>query len=170
MPRFALDQNFPTPVVDALRAYLIEADLVSVRAIDPLLARMDDWELLLALHHSTPRCDGLITTDSAMTSLPRELAVLMQTKLTLVVAAESGHDPLKATGLVLAHLPQICKRSNPSTAQIWTLRAATKQHEEPWDYLKRIAKREKKTAENLMAESKLNAQQLATNPLRKGKA
>jgi hypothetical protein len=117
--RFALDQNFPTPVVDSLKAYLIEAELVSVRQIDPKLARMDDWELLLALHHSQPRCDGLITTDSSMTSLPRELAVLLQTKLTLVVAAESGHDPLKATGLVLAHLPQICCCWLRRSAEIW---------------------------------------------------
>jgi hypothetical protein len=163
--RFALDQNFPAPVVDALKEYLIEAELVSIRAIDPRLARVDDWQLLLALHLSSPRCDGLITTDSAMTSLPRELAVLMQTKLTLVIAAESGHDPLKATGLVLAHLPQICKRSKRDTPQIWSLRAATREHDDPWSYLQRIAKREKKTAQALMSEMRLSPQQLSKHPL-----
>jgi hypothetical protein len=34
-----------------------------------------------------------------MLSLPRELSVLCQTKLTLVVAVAAGHDPIKATVL-----------------------------------------------------------------------
>jgi hypothetical protein len=163
--RFALDQNFPMPLVTALREYLIEAQLVSVREIDPRLAKLDDWELLLALHHSAPRCDGLITTDSSMTSLPREMAVLLQTKLTLVIAAESGHDPLKATGLVLAHLPQIAKRTVPDKAQIWTLHAATRPHDEPWRFIEKVAKHGKKTAAKLYAESRLTDEELGRNPL-----
>lgn len=165
MRRFALDQNFPTPVVAALRAYLIEAELVSVRDIDERLARMDDWELLLSLYHWRPRLDGLITTDSSMTSLPREMCVLAQTRLTLVVTAEAGHDPLKATGLVLAHLPTICKQSKPDLAQIWTLRAVVRPHETPERYLETIAKRERKAIEKLRAEHRLSPAELARDPL-----
>lgn len=167
MLRFALDQNFPTPVVESLKDYLIEAELVSVREIDARLATLDDWELLLALHHSEPRCDGLVTTDSSMTSLPRELAVLMQTKLTLVVAAESGHDPLKATGLILAHLPQITKKVRRDKAQIWTLRAVTRHHDDPWKHIERIASRKKQTAKALYEAERLNDRDLAANPLQR---
>jgi hypothetical protein len=85
----------------------------------------------------------------------------------LVIAAESGHDPLKATGLVLSHLPQICKRSTPDAAQIWTLRATSKPHEDPWTYLQKIAKQENKAPATLFAESRLSPQQLAADPLRK---
>jgi hypothetical protein len=95
---------------------MTEAELVAFTDIDPRLADLDDWEILLALHHHHRSWDGLITTDGGMIWLARELAVLMQTKLTLFVADETGHDPLKATGLVLAHLPGVCKRTRPDVA------------------------------------------------------
>jgi hypothetical protein len=88
---FALDQNFPHPIVGALNAFLLEAELVPLRDIDPLLvADMDDWQVLLALHHHDRAWDGLITTDSGMLNLPREIAVIRQTNLTLVVAEGGG--------------------------------------------------------------------------------
>jgi hypothetical protein len=106
MPRrFALDQNFPEPIVDGLADWLApDAELVPIRRIDTRMATLDDWEVLAALHSDKTVWDGLITTDAKMLSLPRELAVLSQTRLTLVVAEAVGHDPIKATGLVLAHL------------------------------------------------------------------
>lgn len=168
MHRFALDQNFPTPAVEALRDLLIEAELVSIRDIDDRLSRMDDWELLLALHHRKPRIDGLITADSSMTSLPREMCVLAQTRLTLVVAAAVGHDPLKATGLVLAHLPNICKQSKPNLAQVWTLRATSRPHETPEHYLTAIAKRERRAIEKLRSEHRLSPAELGRDPLTNG--
>jgi hypothetical protein len=110
---FALDQNFPQPIVEALRSYMEEAELVSLASIDARLTDIDDWELLLALHHHDRPWDGLITTDTGMLSLARELAVLMQTGLTLFVAEAAGHDPLRATGLVLTYLPWVA-------AHTWT--------------------------------------------------
>jgi hypothetical protein len=61
-------------------------------------------------------------------------------KLTLVVAEGAGHDPVKATGLVLAHLPGICVKTDPDVPQLWVLRAVTQAHEKPWERLRRIAK------------------------------
>jgi hypothetical protein len=114
---FALDHNFPQPIVEVLADFMTEAELVPLQEIDSRLPEFqNDWEVLLALHHHARPWDGLVTTDSSMIQLPRELAVLMQTKLTLVVALEAGHDPLKATGLVLAHLPGICARTDPDVA------------------------------------------------------
>jgi hypothetical protein len=136
---FALDQGFPLPIVDVLAEYMTEAELVAFADIDPELAELDDWEILLALHHHERRWNGLITTDSGMVVLPRELAVLMQTKLTLVLADEAGHDPLKATGLVLAHLPGICRRTRPDVAQLWILRAIGRRHTDPWAQLGVVA-------------------------------
>ena len=128
---FALDQNFPKPIVEVLSEYMTEAELVSLGDIDARLQEdIDDWEILLALHHHKRDWDGLITTDTGMLSLPRELSVLMQTKLTLVVAHAAGHDPLKATGLVLTYLPWIADHTQPDTAQLWVLRSANKPAED----------------------------------------
>ena len=89
---FALDRNFPQPIVDVLADFQADAKLVSLDAIDPRLSTLDDWELLLALHHHEEPWDGLITTDSSMLAQGPELAALIQTKLTLVVTMESGPD------------------------------------------------------------------------------
>lgn len=120
MPRrFALDQNFPEPIVDALAAWLrVDAELVPIRTIDSRMSTIDDWEVLHALHASVEPWDGLITTDAKMLSLPKELALLCQTKLTLVVAEAVGHDPIKATGLILAHIGRICDQTRPDRAQV----------------------------------------------------
>jgi hypothetical protein len=114
---FALDQNFPQPIVSALSEFMVEAELVALTDIDERLTELDDWEVLLALRHHEREWDGLLTTDTGMLSLPRELAVLMQTRLTLVVAHAAGHDPLKATGLVLTYLPWMAGQSRPNEAQ-----------------------------------------------------
>lgn len=161
MRRFALDQNFPLPIVNVLARYIVEAELVALSAIDQSLIRdTEDWQVLLALHKHATHWDGLITTDSAMLLLAKEMAVLCQTKLTLVVAEGAGHDPVKATGLVLAHLPGICQRTDPGVPQLWVLRANTPAHERPWERLRRIAERSSRIVGDLYQELKLSDNEL----------
>ena len=167
MPRrlIALDQNFPQPIVSALSEFMVEAELVALVEIDERLIDLDDWEVLLALHHHERDWDGLLTTDTGMLSLPRELAVLMQTRLTLVVAQAVGHDPLKATGLVLTYLPWIAAHTRPEEAQVWVLRSANKPADDPWSHLEKVATRKGTTATTLYDAEKLTNAELARNPL-----
>lgn len=162
---FALDQNFPTPIVNVLSTYMTEAELVPIGDIDPRLPDLEDWEVLLALMQHERDWDGLITTDSGMLTLPRELAVLMQTKLTLVVAWAAGHDPLKATGLVLTYLPWIAQHTRPDEAQVWVLRAGNKPADDPWDNLEKVAKAQGTAASVLYESEKLTPEELALDPL-----
>jgi hypothetical protein len=129
------------------------------------MSTLDDWEMLLALHHHSDAWDGLITTDSSMLAQGRELATLIQTKLTLVVAVASGHNPVKASGLLFAYLAGICQRTTPERAQVWRLNAANRAHEEPWELLKRFADHNGRSAEEVWAELKLSAAEMARNPL-----
>lgn len=110
-PLFALDQNFPQPLVQSVQPYLADVELVPIRAIDVRLTDAEDWEILLALQHHARAWDGLVTTDSSMLNQARELAVVRQTNLSLVVAHDSGHDPIKATGLLLAHIDYIARET-----------------------------------------------------------
>jgi hypothetical protein len=166
MPRlFALDQNFPQPIVAVLDEYMTEAELVPIEQIDSRMATLEDWEILLALHHHDRPWDGLVTTDSDMLALPREMSVLCQTKLTLVVTEEAGHDPLKATGLVLSHLPGICQRTDAERAQLWVLRTTQRPPRDPWEQVRRIADRRSTSAADLYNDFKLDAAALAANPL-----
>jgi hypothetical protein len=162
---FALDQGFPTPIVDVLRDYITEAELVSVRDIDKRLSTMDDWELLLALHHHPTDWRGLITTDAAILSLPKELAVIMQTKLTVVVAEAAGHDPLLATGLVLSGLPKVCRKAREKRGGIYRLRLPRVEREDGWGILGSIASHQHTNAKRLYRLNKLAPAELARDPL-----
>ena len=52
MPRlFALDHNFPDPIVATLGRFQADAELVRIDAIDARMPDLDDWQLFLALHH-----------------------------------------------------------------------------------------------------------------------
>lgn len=167
MPRlFALDQNFPEPIVQALDRYIAEAELVPLRQIDArLTADIDDWEVILALHHHERPWDGLITSDEGMLSLHRELSVVRQTNFTLVVAHDSGHDPIKATGLLLTHLPWICRETSPDEGQVWRLVARNRPGEDPWDYLEKIGLHQHRPAEDLWQEGRLTRAELQQDPL-----
>jgi len=163
---FALDHNFPLPIVDVLSEFQESAELVPISVIDERMPDLDDWEVLLALAlHSRP-FDGLITTDSSMLNLPVELAVLLQTRLTLVVAMESGHNPVKATGLLFAYLANICVRTRHNQAQLWRLAAASNPAANPWDAFSKIAEHQSRDASELYEESKLSDEELGTDPLR----
>jgi hypothetical protein len=162
---FALDQNFPEPIIQALNDYIPEAELVPLREVDPLLAEIDDWEVLLALHHHERLWDGLITNDRRMLNLPREMAVLRQTNLTLVVAHDSGHDPIRATGLLFTHLGFICRHTTSDESQVWELQARNRPAEDAWHHLERIAKHQNRDAESLWRSARLTNAELAANPL-----
>jgi hypothetical protein len=169
MPRlFALDHNFPDPIVSVLAEYQPDAELVRVDAIDPRMPDLDDWELLLALHHHEREWDGLITNDDSMLSLGPELAVLCQTKLTLVVALAAGHNPVKAAGLLFAYLGGICKRTDPGKGQVWRLNAAERAADDPWQYVQRFADHNNRTTDDVWEEFRLAPDALARDPLAEG--
>ena len=166
MPRrFALDHNFPDPIVAVLTTFQSDAELIRIDEIDDRLPDLDDWQLLLALHHHSERWDGLITTDSSMLNQGPELAALIQTRLTLVVAVESGHNPVKASGLLFAYLAGICERTRPDKPQAWTLNALSRPHREPWEFLKRFAEHNNRGTDDVWAEFRRSAEELSRDPL-----
>lgn len=138
---FALDQNFPEPIVASMEEFIESAELVPVRRIGPKFSTLEDWELLLALNNHHREWDGLITSDASMLKVPRVVSVLVQTKLTIVVAHGQGDNPVRATGVVLAHIDHICHNTDKRKPQVWFLGVTQKPHEEAWDYLKVIAQR-----------------------------
>jgi hypothetical protein len=66
---FALDHNFPEPLVQAVAPYLESfIELVPIRAIDGAWSTLADWEVLWAMHRHERNWDGLITADHRMKS------------------------------------------------------------------------------------------------------
>ena len=148
-----------------MKLVLPEVELVPIRRIDSRLTEMDDWEILLALHHHDRPWDGLVTTDSSMLKQPRELAVLRQTNLTLVVAAAAGHDPITATGLVLIHLDWICRATTLTEPQVWSLTAKNRPASDPWELIEKIAQHQHRTPDELWREARLTSDDLQRDPL-----
>jgi hypothetical protein len=157
---FALDHNFPQPILSAMTVALPQVELVAVRDIDPTFADLDDWELLRELHRHERPWDGMITNDDAMLSLPKEMTVLDQTGLTLVVAKGEGHNPIRAIGTLLCHLSHICHHTTPGAAQIWKLRVAQKNADPVRGYLEAIAEKTRTTVSKLIADHRLPASEL----------
>jgi hypothetical protein len=157
---FALDHNFPQPVLAALTDALPRVELVPVRDIDPSFANLDDWELLRELYRHERPWDGMITNDDAMLSLPKEMTVLDQTGLTLVVAKGEGHNPIRVVGTLLCHMSHICHHTTRGIPQIWKLRIAQKNAEPVRDYLEAIATKSRTTVNKLVADHKLSAAEL----------
>jgi hypothetical protein len=162
---FALDQNFPEPIIEALNDFIPEVELVPLRDVDQQLAELDDWEVLLALHHHAREWDGLVTNDDSMLNLPREMAVLRQTNLTLVVAHDSGHDPIRATGLLFTHLGYIGRNTTTDESQVWELTARNRPARDAWHQLSRIASHQNLDAQALWREARLTNAELARDPL-----
>ena len=161
---FALDQNFPEPIVEALNDYVVEAELVPVRDVDPLLAEVDDWEIFVSLLQHDREWDGLITTDSGMLTQPRTRRGESD-ESHADRGDDSGHDPIKATGLLFTHLGYICRQTRRDQAQVWELRARNRPAHEPWHFFTQIANHTNRTADDVWNEGRLSAADLARDPL-----
>jgi hypothetical protein len=76
MLRLALDQNSPTPVLDAVSPFPPpDISLSHITRIDRRLSRLDDRALVFAL--TQLGYDGLVTLDLRMLDRPRELAAVI---------------------------------------------------------------------------------------------
>ncbi|MGI8423978.1 MAG: hypothetical protein ACR2NO_07715 [Chloroflexota bacterium] len=117
---FVLDQNFPIQATGLPWPQGIK--LTPLYDFDrSLVANKDDWEVLLGLVNAG--VDGFITNDDKMLSLAREMLVLQRSRMKLVVTVGVGHDPIRATGLIMVSLGQIAlmgKGQRPA-AQIYKL-------------------------------------------------
>lgn len=141
MALFALDHNYPAPIILQAQPYLSDVELVYIGDIDPRLPEFEDWELLLALHHHSREWDGIISNDTSMLDQERELAVLGYTHLTLVAPRAAGHDPIRSTGLVLAHIENVASQTTPNRPQVWRLSGRTGRGSHPDQFIEKLAKK-----------------------------
>jgi hypothetical protein len=158
---FATDQNFPEPILDAVKPFIAWAELVPLRRIREELTDVDDWQVMLELYKDDRPWDGLITNDDKLLALPKEMVVLTQTQLTLVVVKGHGHNPIRATGLLMAHLEHICHQTDPKQSQIWLLSTSQKAPERPQDRLVKIAEAKNRPLPDLVREHQVAASELA---------
>lgn len=103
---------------------MIEVEIQSIRefAPEPTGATVEDWQVIVGLRQRGAQ--GLLTCDDSMLSVAEVVAVIEQTTFSVVTCQEAGHDPVKATGMLLTHLPNIGAQHDDARPQVWRLRAA----------------------------------------------
>jgi hypothetical protein len=157
-PHLALDHNFPTPILNALRAYIVDVDLVTLREIDERLPALDDRSLVIALHQM--KFPGLVTNNYKMLKNPRELAAIMATKLTVFAIEGVGHDPIRATGALLLDLPGALKRMDSRRPQVFWMRPRDPQPADPAELFAQIADHQHRTVDDLLSEVRVSGSEL----------
>jgi len=119
-----LDENFPQPILpEAIDRYVLGIEIVELSDLDrSLVGAFQDHELIEEL--STRGVDGLITCDDNMLFRPEVIAAIEKTRFTVITCRRVGDDPVRASGLLLVHLPDVVKRYSPEKVQVWRLGTA----------------------------------------------
>lgn len=93
--RLALVQNFPIPLIDAVRDYLpLTVQLAHPKSINRRMQELDDRSLIIIALHGV-EWNELITNNFKMLDVPAEVAAIVKTKLTVIPIEGLGHDPLR---------------------------------------------------------------------------
>jgi hypothetical protein len=125
-----------------------------------LVADREDWEVILALDQLG--YDGLITLDSAMLQLTKEVTLVHQTRSTLVVIEAAGDNPLRAMGQLMVQALQVArafKRNLPQIFRIPPTRAVRPMS--AWDRLGEIASGRGATIDAVFRADGLSQEELA---------
>lgn len=135
MAHFVLDHNFPEIVTTVKWPPSIE--LSQLKALDSrLISGLEDWQVLLALHQRGG-IDAFVTQDVRILSSPTEVTILCQLSLSLVVVEGVAENPIRATGVLMAHLEPIVSKLGEGT-RIFRLRV-NRVDDTPNKYLNQVA-------------------------------
>jgi len=157
--RLALDQNFPTPLIEAMRPWVpTDIDLTSVRKIDPALSDLSDRNLFIVLKQLG--FDGLVTNNYKMLNVPEEVAAIVSTKATVIAVVGLGHDPIRAVGALLLELPGLRDRIRPGKSNVFRLAYGPRPPKDAWEYLSEAASRLGVPTEDLWQGTRVTRQEM----------
>lgn len=162
--RIPLDHNFPEPVLSCLEQFIPDARLLPIRHIHPDLPRLEDRQLLIALHQLGFR--ALVTNDYKMLENPLHLAALCKTKLAVFAVAGLGDDPIRAAGALLLNMPPFVKAIENGQTGAFRLRPRAPQLKDPWELFKKVAERRKEEATSLYQQLKVTDEDLLSPMVR----
>lgn len=159
--RLALDQNFPTPLINRIQPYLPgDIELASLHQLDRRLSELGDRELFIALHQLG--WDGLITNNYKMLDVPAEMAAVIKTKMVLIAIVGLGHDPLRAVGALMLELPSIRGRLHASRSNVFRIKYTSKKADDGWTFFSAAAERLGRAPQDLWGEVAVSAAEIST--------
>ncbi len=137
--------------------------LFHVAEIDRRLSEASDRELIIWAKNND--YDALVSTNHRMKDEPMEVAAMLSTKLTVVLTQSMGHNPLRASGVILLELPTLHSRVRPGKPNLFVLSYQPRTPRDPWDDLTRVARHRGTTAPALWEEVRPTAEELAVDIL-----
>jgi hypothetical protein len=140
-----LDENFPEPLVTAvLQVSTPNLALIPWKGVSASLSGLADVDLLRELDHLG--YGALVTCDYHMLQNPDVLAEMKRTNFTVIGCKDVGHDPIRATGLLLYNLEHIEHQLQDHSPQPWLL---TSRQSSPRDFAKWVVDVEMKLGRKL---------------------
>lgn len=126
---------------EAIATYVLEVALVSIREFAPELTGRDveDWQVILGLRQGG--AEGFVTCDDSMLEVAQVVAVIEQTKFSVVTCQAAGDDAMKASGMLLTHLPAVGRRHDDDKPLVWRLHAAEQRPKKIGELKKTIEER-----------------------------
>lgn len=113
----------------------------------------------------TDKAAGRMTVPELGAAWNRLAVRLRREKLLTEYALAVELQPKRGALHLHAYLPWIAAHTRRDAAQVWVLRSGNKPHDDPWDWMTRLAERRGTTANALYAEEKLAPDELARDPL-----
>lgn len=152
--RFALDANFPQPLLNTIAPFINEVQLTPIQLVHPKMADLLDWQVIVALHRRG--FHALVTNDYHMLYEHKVLAALQVTRLSLIAIESLGHDPVRATGALLMDLPDIAKKLTPGTPKVFFSERRSLQPHSIQNYFERRAAKQGITIADLVRRERLS--------------
>lgn len=157
-PRFALDQGFPDSSL--VRTPLPDLELVPLRVLHPdLTANHEDWQVLQQLR-ARGDVDGFVTLDAKMLRLEKEMVVLEQTRMTLVVLQDLDNDPFAAGALLVAISGRLARAFDRRQPQVFLVRLPRLVVEKPQRRLEAVSKQGGRTLSQMRKAGRLSPTEL----------
>jgi len=89
---------------------------------------------------AAPAKPPIAATSAAVATTSAAVAMIVDRSVRVAPVA-AGHDPIRSTGLLLAHIENIASRTTPSRPQVWKLHGRTPQGQHPDVFLAALARR-----------------------------
>jgi hypothetical protein len=98
-----------------------------------------------------------------MLSLAKEMVVLHQCRLTLIVIENTGNDPFVAGGALIAASAKIVRAFDGRKPQLFRVRVPGLRPERVWDQIADIGRREQADADLVVRRERLTPTELSTD-------
>lgn len=120
-PVFVFDADFPQGIAQqVLDEWTPSIDLISWERVIRSVKGVTDEDFIVNAWQK--KCDGVVTCNHFMLDVPETLAIIRQTKMTIVACHGKTNKTQFATGVLFVNLENIARNFQADRPQLWELK------------------------------------------------